>query len=268
MTAKDLLLRLYYFGNSSKEKIDQYQKHIRDVEWAAIAPHIPANASFLDVGCGAGYSMVKAKSDKNCVVSGIDPSPYEHGVNRLWEEAVGSQKPDELNIVKGDGENLPFENNSFDVVYTSHVLEHVNSESQFLSEAKRVLKPDGVLILGVPTAEMAWLNLFSNLIFTTHQRLFNFIFGKAKVFSVGKVSWKHVFLPPSHSFPEQTILYDLKHYRVSNWRKTVSSVFSIEQEYLPAFYPYPDFLQFFDLKKNWRVGSSVFFICRKRSETS
>lgn len=218
---------------------------------------------FLDIGCGAGYSMLRAEQDRGCKVSGIDPNPYEHGVNRLWEQASTDAGSSELNIVAGSGENLPFEDAQFDVVYSSHVLEHVNDEQQFLREAKRVLKPDGTLILGVPTAEMAWLNLFSNLLFTSHHRLFNFIFSKIPLITVGKCSLKHVFLPPSHSFPEKTIRYDLKHYRVKNWRKTIASEFQISKELLPAFYPYPDYLQLFKLKRNWRVGSSVFFICGK-----
>lgn len=263
MNIKKKLLDLYYFGNSSREKINQYQQVIRDVEWEAVSEFIPLNASFLDIGCGAGYSMVKAKMDRNCEVSGIDPNPYEHGVNRVWGKSSSAEVSSSLNIIQGDGEKLPYDDEQFDVVYSSHVLEHVNSESQFLSEAKRVLKPEGVLILGVPTAEMAWLNLISNILFTSHQRLFNFVFGKTTLFTVGKTPLKHVFLPPSHSFAERTIFYDLKHYRVSNWRKIVGSVFRIQEELLPAFYPYPDFLQLFRLKKNWRAGSSVFFVCSK-----
>ena len=50
---------------------------------------------------------------------------------------------------------LPFETNSVDAVYTSHVLEHFNLEQAqyFVKEIFRVLKPDGILRIAVPDLE-------------------------------------------------------------------------------------------------------------------
>lgn len=45
---------------------------------------------------------------------------------------------------------LPFENDSYDLVLASHVLEHVRDDAKALSEISRVLKPDGIAILPVP----------------------------------------------------------------------------------------------------------------------
>jgi len=45
---------------------------------------------------------------------------------------------------------LPFQNESFDMVYASHVLEHVPADRQALSEIRRVLSPSGIAILPVP----------------------------------------------------------------------------------------------------------------------
>lgn len=52
-------------------------------------------------------------------------------------------------------EGIPFENNKFDVVYHSHVLEHFTKEKAifFLQECYRVLKPNGILRLAVPDLE-------------------------------------------------------------------------------------------------------------------
>ena len=50
---KQLLLKLYYFGNLSKEETNKNQMLIRDAEWSAIEPYI-RKGNFLDVGCGAG----------------------------------------------------------------------------------------------------------------------------------------------------------------------------------------------------------------------
>jgi ubiquinone/menaquinone biosynthesis C-methylase UbiE len=45
-----------------------------------------------------------------------------------------------LNILKATAENIPFKDESFDVVYSSHVLEHVTDEVKSLEEMKKVLK--------------------------------------------------------------------------------------------------------------------------------
>ncbi len=52
--------------------------------------------------------------------------------------------------VKFDIQNIPFENNTFDVVICNHVLEHVENDMKALSEIKRILKKTGFAILMVP----------------------------------------------------------------------------------------------------------------------
>ena len=47
-------------------------------------------------------------------------------------------------------ESLPFENEMFDVVVCSHVLEHLENPERTVAEARRVLRPGGILIVGVP----------------------------------------------------------------------------------------------------------------------
>ncbi len=52
--------------------------------------------------------------------------------------------------VKMDIHDIPFEENTFDVIFCNHVLEHVDDDLKALSEMKRVLKPGGWAILQVP----------------------------------------------------------------------------------------------------------------------
>lgn len=258
MNIKRSLSNIFWRTMSSKGNIEKYQEKIRNVEWDAIASYIPFSASFLDVGCGAGFSLIKAKQEKNCLVTGVDPAPGEHGVGRftndLWKE-----RP----ILKAAAEDLPFESNSFDVVYSSHVLEHVESESKTLAEMSRVLKSDGTLIIGMPTASMAWLAFFSHFLFTTHINLL--FLCKAFKYRDFKERLSLLFIPRSHSYPNaKYIYYDLKHYRISNWKKIISQEFEIQHVLLPAFYPFPDYIQFFRLRKHFIFSSSVFFICSKK----
>jgi SAM-dependent methyltransferase len=53
-------------------------------------------------------------------------------------------------MVRADVTNLPFQDNGFDVIYCSHVLEHVVDDRKAMSEFCRVLKPNGWAILQVP----------------------------------------------------------------------------------------------------------------------
>ncbi len=52
--------------------------------------------------------------------------------------------------VKADVCDLPFEDNTFDVVFCNHVLEHVTDDSKAMSELYRVLKPGGLGIFQIP----------------------------------------------------------------------------------------------------------------------
>lgn len=252
-----ILGNIIYSTISSKDKVEKYQQIIRDAEWKEVAKHIAKKSKFLDVGCGTGYSLMRASQDLNCEVEGIDADPGSHGVGRFIKNMV-----DTVPIKQGFAENLPYENETFDVVYSSHVLEHVNDEAKSLSEMKRVLKKDGVLIIGMPTSNMATLNYISQLIFTTHVKiyeLFRNLFTENPLYSFIKI-----FRINSHSYPRaKTIWYDLFHYRFKNWEKTVQKEFKVKTVIKPCFYPYPDYPQLFKLYRSKFFSSSVFFICHK-----
>ncbi len=259
MRQQSLISKFFWSPFSGKAKIEHYQKVIRDAEWSVIRTYIPENSSLLDVGCGAGDNLSRAKSELKCTVAGIDPAPGAHGVGRF----LGGVDVVSLNIIQGFAEQLPYSDKTFDVVFSSHVLEHVNDERKSLREMKRVLKDDGVLIIGMPTALMTALSYLSQILFTTHAKL---LFA---IKSIGKEDFftrvRQIFIPDSHSKPRATtIFYDLFHYRVRNWQKIVETEFKVEKKLEPFLYPYPDYFQFFKIHNSFLGGSSVFFICRKK----
>ena len=91
--------------------------------------------NILDIGCGTGYFLSKiAPIAKNCY--GVDPHTYKE------------LKFD--NIVNGTAENIPFDNNTFDVVTCFDVLEHVQNPQVAMEGILRVLKPGGFAVISVP----------------------------------------------------------------------------------------------------------------------
>ena len=258
---KELFRKFYEFGLSSESEFLARQKLIRLKEWEAIIHFIPADSSFLDIGCGKGHSMSLAISQKNCVCTGLDPFPNFAGVA---PELQGVEH--KFSIVEGWAENLPFNDNSFDVVYSSHMLEHTSNYDKALSEMNRVVKPDGIVIMGVPTATMATIRLLSVLLFSTHRNvieLTRWMFRPKEWRNTHPISM--FLIPPSHGQPDRTIFYDLWDYTVIKWKARLEKHLHFNQLIQPALYSYPDFISLFELKvmKNW--SSSAFFIARKKN---
>ena len=56
----------------------------------------------------------------------------------------------------GDAEKLPYAENQFDIVICNASFHHYPNPDRVLSEIKRVLKIEGILILGDPTAPFEW----------------------------------------------------------------------------------------------------------------
>lgn len=254
MKINEILKKLIYFGYLPKQKVNAYQKIIRDNEWNAIESYIKENTKFLDVGCASGYAMMKASERRGCDVFGIDPEPNKFGV-----------KFDNKNIkiIKANAEELPFDDKTFDVVYSSHVIEHVSDINQTLREISRVVKDNGRVIIIVPTSQSAWINMISSILFTSHLRVLRFVF--RPITKSKRTRFKHVFFPYSHGKEDKTVFYDIRYYRVSNWSLLLKNHFLIKETLLPFFYPFPDYIQLFKAHKNKRYGSSVAFVCEKKN---
>jgi 2-polyprenyl-6-hydroxyphenyl methylase / 3-demethylubiquinone-9 3-methyltransferase len=95
----------------------------------------------LEVGCGGGI-LTEEIAKMGFITTGIDPSEQSLNI------AIKHAKDDNLKIKyeKGSGENLPFQNNSFDAVFCCDVLEHVQDLPKVISEISRVLKIGGIFI--------------------------------------------------------------------------------------------------------------------------
>jgi len=95
----------------------------------------------LDVGCGYGL-FVKPLAGRRREVVGLDPL-----VSRLYKIAVGKEAESRIDLVLGVGEVLPFKSGVFDASLCAATLEHLNCIDRFMTEIRRVLKPNGLLFV-------------------------------------------------------------------------------------------------------------------------
>jgi ubiquinone/menaquinone biosynthesis C-methylase UbiE len=115
-------------------------------EWKAVAEllkeHIPGKV--LDIGAGRGISSY-AFAKAGCQAVALEPDSSDvvgAGVIRALSAATNVP----IEIVQNYCETLPFEDNTFDIVYGRAVMHHARDLNQFCKEVARVLKPGGVFI--------------------------------------------------------------------------------------------------------------------------
>lgn len=102
------------------------------------------NTSVLDLGCGSG-GMLIALSYRGAKATGIevDPSLYSLAKARL-------KNIPNTEVLITDGKLIPFPDNSFDIITSIHVLEHVKDLNEYFNELYRVLKVGGVALIECP----------------------------------------------------------------------------------------------------------------------
>lgn len=110
----------------------------------------PGPQRIIDVGCGDGAAthLVKLLDERNTVI-GVDWSAM----------ALAQARARGVLVIQGgvDGGGLPLRDASADVVIMSELIEHLVDTDQAIDEARRVLRPGGVLLLSTPNLA-AWFN--------------------------------------------------------------------------------------------------------------
>lgn len=120
---------------------------------APVTAHCPLNAEtkFLDIGCGKGGNLETLRQVFNVQGVGVDISEVavrfcrQHGFrayNSRFEDFV------------------PENDEKFDVIHSSHVIEHVDSPRAYLSKAYELLKPGGVCVFITPNTSTWEARLF------------------------------------------------------------------------------------------------------------
>ena len=136
--------KMYFYENFADEfdsKMNMYDTNKRlDVIFNELLVENISGKKLLDAGCGTGW-FSKLACQRGARVTSMDL-----GEKLLSKVALKCQSQ----RVIGSILDMPFDDNSFDIIISSEVIEHVPEPAKALKELFKVLKPGGKLILTTP----------------------------------------------------------------------------------------------------------------------
>jgi demethylmenaquinone methyltransferase/2-methoxy-6-polyprenyl-1,4-benzoquinol methylase len=150
----------------------------------------------LDIATGTGDLAIMLAEIDNSEVTGLDLSPgmLEIGKQKVFAAGLDNQ----IDMVIGDSEKLPFEDNSYDAITVSYGVRNFEDLNKGLLEINRVLRPGGILVIletSLPTKfpykqgyniySKTLLPLLGNL-FSKDKEAYSYLSNSAKAFPFGK----------------------------------------------------------------------------------
>ena len=190
----------YYFGR--KRRIDyRYRLNKRTNEVIQVIKKYynkPIN-KILDLGTADGLMLGKIKDHyPNTKCIGIEYS----------KELIDANKDKRIKIIQGDVQNISLSDNVFDIVIATAIIEHINNPDKLISEAYRVLKPNGLLILTTPVPFFEKISdLIGGIPKEVHQLTFNLVTLKKLLNKFGfKISLSKKFMLTPIGFPFENFI--------------------------------------------------------------
>jgi len=126
--------------------IPTFQKYLNIVSSLGLK-----NGKLLDIGAATGFFMNLAKK-RGFQVKGVELSDF----------AAKIARDKDLDVVTGDLLSGNFLGESFDVITMFDVLEHVPDPKKLISEASRILKKGGLLLINTPDAQSLWARILGS----------------------------------------------------------------------------------------------------------
>lgn len=148
-------------GTYAGYTFEQVYPYMRTMAECLVKSHNPKRV--LDVGCAKGF-LVEAFQDIGVDAIGVDISKY----------VARKRATDQLVLM--DATNIGFKPETFDLIVSLELIEHLDNPETFIHETERILKPRGHLFITTPTLmghkkdydpthksvlpEKEWMNLF------------------------------------------------------------------------------------------------------------
>ena len=126
-----------------KDPTLKHLKAIRLHEIETVIKMLPHKGRVLEIGAGTGWQAQVLKN-------------YGYDVNAIDVTSNNCMFP----VTMYDGVNIPFEDNTFDIIFSSNTLEHIPHVYDFQKEIHRVLKTDGIVLHMLPSSSWRlWTNV-------------------------------------------------------------------------------------------------------------
>lgn len=181
------------------ERVSAHLERLRTDELALVRNYFKSGMSVLEIGGGSGW-QAKQISKLNCEVHSID-LPNRLNLSKFF------------NVVDYDGRIIPFAPESFDIVFSSNVLEHVSDINNILSELRRVLKKNGLAVLVMPTPSWRFWTIVSHFPYLLGASIKHLMF--RNIPSSGDCN-KITIIPPPHG-EYKSSFHEIYYYSRCRW---------------------------------------------------
>jgi SAM-dependent methyltransferase len=114
------------------------------------------NKKMLEIGSGYGMVLVVARREFGIEAFGVEPAEQFEGTYATCVSILREIGIPESIVKQGHGENIPYEDGYFDIVYSSNVIEHVKDPVRVFLESLRVLRPGGYMVSVIPNYGSWW----------------------------------------------------------------------------------------------------------------
>jgi len=135
----------------------------------------------LEIGCGSGFQSALLSGQVKELIATDMPSfnlrTHSLGIG-VANELLAKLDVGNVRLVSCSGECLPFPDDTFDLIFSMAVLEHIDDKASALQEMFRVSKPGGMVIFCVPTY-MSSLYAFPHLFLYTAKRVMDVLAAKS-----------------------------------------------------------------------------------------
>ena len=150
-----LSLHLVKLTGKSNQKI--HPKHLIFKKYPPeFLKYLKPNDLVLDVGCGNGQnSLLAAGKAKQVIGFDIDKAQLKIAGVDAVRRGLKNVRFDQVSAE----DKFPYQSNSFDKIIFLGVLEHLSKRENILQEIKRIMKPGGKLLLGIPNEMTGWKKL-------------------------------------------------------------------------------------------------------------
>ena len=229
-----------------------------EIESVLKAAAVKKAGKVLEVGCGNGFVSYLFSSISNEVVAtdlySRNSKTHTVGIditNRFFDKL----DVDNIRLCSCSVESMPFKDNTFDIIFSSYVLQYLNDRSLALKELKRVVKKDGIIILMLPNF-IERIYAFFQFYLYLFIKLMNMLTAELsarrgagkeadavkKDIARFRDNYKYFPFPGPHGAYKNSAIEMIRHIPF-NWNKEFrESGFKIEKSFTTTFSPYPLFL--------------------------